>query len=105
MASNSPANFNRLYHVMRDGELNQTSDTWIGLFDRLADRIILDLRPRSVLDAGCGRGYLVNSLRQRGVEAWGIDISEPAVRNALPESQPFCQVGSILDPLPRERLH
>ncbi len=102
MASNQPVNFNRLYDIMREGELNQTSDTWIGLFDRLADRIILDLHPSSVLDAGCGRGYLVSSLRKRGVEAWGLDNSESSIQNALPGSLPFCLMGSILDRLPRE---
>jgi SAM-dependent methyltransferase len=101
MASDPQANFNRIYHHMRAGETSPTNETWMSLFDDLADHILMDLRPGSVLDAGCGRGYLVNSLRRQGVEAWGIDTSAAAVRDALPESQPFCQVGSILDPLPR----
>jgi GT2 family glycosyltransferase/SAM-dependent methyltransferase/glycosyltransferase involved in cell wall biosynthesis len=100
MTSDHQVNFNTLYHNLHDGDIDHTDETWTGLFKSLADRIILDLGPASVLDAGCGRGYLLRALRQCGVEAWGIDISENAIRNALPEIQPYCQVGSILEPFP-----
>jgi 2-polyprenyl-3-methyl-5-hydroxy-6-metoxy-1,4-benzoquinol methylase len=36
----------------------------------------------SILDAGCGYGYLVHALRRQGFEAFGLDISEKAVRVA-----------------------
>ena len=45
----------------------------------MADGIVRDLRPASVLDAGCAMGFLVEALRERGVEAWGVDISEYAI--------------------------
>ncbi len=38
-------------------------------------RLILEQRPQSVLDAGCGEGWLVDALGQAGVRAWGIDPS------------------------------
>ncbi len=103
MTSDLQANFNQVYHDMRAGSSSQTSENWSGLFDSLAEQIIMDLHPTTVLDAGCGRGYLISSLRQRGVEAWGMDDSEAAIRNVLPECQPYCQVRSILEPLPQER--
>ena len=99
MKSDQPGNFNALYHISRGGELNQNASAWPALFDSLADRIIMDLRPASVLDAGCARGYLVRALRKRGMEAWGVDASEHTIQNALPEIQPYCQVGSIFEPL------
>src|SRR5262249_36894611 len=39
-----------------------------------------------VLDIGCSKGYLVNVLRQRGFEAYGVDWSEYAIASARPES-------------------
>ena len=32
-----------------------------------------ELSPRSVLEVGSGRGWLLSALRARGIEAWGID--------------------------------
>lgn len=36
---------------------------------------ILDLKPKRVLDVGCGHGYLVKYLRAHNIEAWGVDCS------------------------------
>ena len=35
--------------------------------------LVLARRPESVLDVGCGEGWLVQALRRQGVAAWGID--------------------------------
>jgi SAM-dependent methyltransferase len=35
--------------------------------------LVMSLRPRNVLDVGCGRGWTVQALRERGVGAWGAD--------------------------------
>lgn len=43
------------------------------------------MRPSSVLDIGCARGYQVRAFLQRGVDARGIDLSEHAVGTAPPE--------------------
>jgi GT2 family glycosyltransferase/SAM-dependent methyltransferase len=101
MESIRPDNYNLIYHAQRWGDQSLPGDSSARLFEDLSERIILDLRPRSALDAGCGGGHLVKALRQRGVEAWGMDSSETAIQKVLPESQPFCRVGSILDPLPQ----
>lgn len=37
---------------------------------------IRKLRPKSVLDIGCGRGKFVKLLREKGIEAWGTDFSD-----------------------------
>jgi 2-polyprenyl-3-methyl-5-hydroxy-6-metoxy-1,4-benzoquinol methylase/O-antigen/teichoic acid export membrane protein len=36
----------------------------------------------TILDAGCGQGYLVHALRRRGFEAFGVDVSKTAVDTA-----------------------
>jgi GT2 family glycosyltransferase/SAM-dependent methyltransferase len=103
MTSDKQENFNTIYHRLRESDVDQPNQVWIGLFESLADRLILDLQPTSVLETGCGTGYLLKALRERGVEAWGIDVSENAIQNALPESKPFCQVASILETFPHPR--
>jgi hypothetical protein len=59
------------------------------------------MQPQTVLDAGCAMGFLVEALRARGVEAWGIDISEYAIGQVHESTKPFCSVGSVTAPLPR----
>jgi SAM-dependent methyltransferase len=48
------------------------SREWQRLFDRFARRLI-ELRPASVLDVGCGRGALVSLLTNSGIPATGVD--------------------------------
>lgn len=56
------------------------------------------LRPATVLDAGCGEGYVYRGLKERGVSAsWeGVDFSEGAVRFAAARN-PECRwsVGDL----------
>jgi SAM-dependent methyltransferase len=42
-----------------------------------------------VLDVGCAKGYLVYVLRQRGVEAYGVDWSKYALKHAFPDARPY----------------
>jgi len=48
-------------------------------------------------------GFLVECLRERQVDAWGIDISVYAIQHVTPKVQPFCRIGSIIDPFPLPR--
>ena len=68
------------------------------LFARIAERIIQDIQPVTVLDAGCALGFLVEGLRNQGVEAFGIDISDYAIENVHRTIKPFCWQGSVIDP-------
>jgi hypothetical protein len=68
----------------------------------VAERIVSDIGPGTVLDAGCGWGFLVEKLRERNVEAWGIDVSEYAIEKVHEDIRPYCRVASALDPLPHK---
>lgn len=71
-------------------------------FSNIADKIVAEIDPRTVLDAGCAKGFLVELLRERGVEAWGFDISEHAISEVAPEVKPYCWVSSVTEPLSRD---
>ncbi|NJD60320.1 MAG: hypothetical protein C3F13_17370 [Anaerolineales bacterium] len=92
-------NLNLVYHRQRWG--SDRLDDSQEIFQQLAERIILDLHPGSVLDVGCGSGALVRALRQRGVDAWGTDDPGTSIQAFIPEFQAFCQLASVLEPLPQ----
>jgi SAM-dependent methyltransferase len=79
----------------------ERNEHWLEFFGEIADHIVRDLQPSSVLDAGCAKGFLVEALRNRGVEAWGIDISEHAISEVDESVKEFCGVGSVTDPITR----
>lgn len=91
--------FDAFYYKHCCGQPYVRNDEWLRFFDTIADRIAADFAPRRVLDAGCAFGFLVEALRNRGVEAWGIDLSRYAIGRADPSVKPFCRVGSIADAL------
>ena len=72
---------------------------WEEFFGSVADNIIKTLNPKTVLDVGCAMGYLVAALRDRGVEAYGIDVSEYAISKIREDIRPYCKIASALEPL------
>ena len=93
--------YGRYYYRHDCGIPYERNDHWLDFFGKIADAIVRDLRPSSVLDAGCAMGFLVEALRARGVEAWGIDVSEYAISQVHESVREYCSVGSIAEPLPR----
>ena len=93
--------FDRYYYANNCGRPYERTQEWLDFFDGVAKRLIEDFQPRTVLDAGCAWGFLVERLRARGVEAYGIDISEYAISQVHPDIRPFCWVGSITEPFPQ----
>lgn len=69
-------------------------------FLNAAEKIVQDFHPKTVLDAGCAWGFLVAALRDLGVEAYGIDISEYAISKVREDIRPYCVCGSLTEPLP-----
>ncbi len=49
---------------------------------KAADKLISLYSPKSVLDFGCAKGFLVRSLLKRGVKSYGVDISNYVLRKA-----------------------
>lgn len=69
-------------------------------FKEVARKLVEDYHPAAVLDAGCATGLLVQELRELGVEAYGIDISEYAISEADNSVRPFCAVCPAQASLP-----
>ena len=93
--------YDAYYYAHDCGRPYQRDDLWLGFFGEIADQIVRQIGPGSVLDAGCAMGFLVESLRDRGVDAFGIDISPYAIERVRPDIRPFCRVASITEPLDR----
>lgn len=100
MSSDRGALFDEEYFKCRVGAVPyERNERWLGFFSGIAEQIVARLQPRRVLDAGCAKGFLVEALRDRGVDAWGIDISPYAVSQVRPDMQPYCRVASLTEPI------
>lgn len=96
------AGYGAEYYRKSCGRPYRRDDHWLGFFAKVADHIVAEIGPGNVLDAGCAMGFLVEALRDRGVEAWGVDISTYAISKVRPDIRDYCRVGSVTDPLERD---
>lgn len=75
----TPEFFDRGYFVGGDksnyGDYKQTR----GILEILGEMVFSVLHPRSLLDVGCAYGFIPIYLRDKGVESYGIDLSEFAI--------------------------
>lgn len=95
------AEYDKTYFDYYGGTPYVRSEHWLQFFNGVADRIVRDIEPKTVLDAGCAKGFLVDALRERGVEAYGFDISDYALAEVRADVKPYVWKASILEPLPR----
>ncbi len=51
------------YFAHYSGGPYRRDEHWLGFFGGIADRIVTDIDPSTVLDAGCAMGFLVESRR------------------------------------------
>jgi glycosyltransferase involved in cell wall biosynthesis len=70
---------------------------WVQFFSEVAKSITESLHPRTVLDVGCALGMLVEALRDRGIDARGVDISTWAIEQVPDHLRQFCRVGSVTE--------
>ena len=78
------------------------TDHWLQFFGGVADVLVQSFAPRRVFDAGCAIGLLVEALWDRGIEAHGRDISDWAITQVRVDVRPWCEAGSIADPVGAE---
>jgi hypothetical protein len=98
MADPQRPTFDATYYATGCGQPYVRNAFWLADRDRIAQRIVQDIGPTSVMDAGCAMGFLVERLRAHHVDAWGVDISEYAIAQAHDSVKAFCRVGSVADP-------
>ena len=55
------------------------------------------LKPKTAIVLGCARGYGVRILRDAGVDAIGVDISEYAIENCDEKIKDYVYCGDICD--------
>ncbi len=75
------------------------SEHWLTFFGGVGDQIVQRLSPRTVLDAGCAIGLLVEALVHRGVDARGVDISEYAISQMPDDLADRVWAGSVIEPI------
>jgi hypothetical protein len=101
-SSRSSSNFGADYFATGCGKPYQRDAEWLDFFDGIADQISNTIQPKTVLDAGCAMGFLVESLRSRDIKAFGVDISNYAIQNVHPDLQQYCWVGSVTEAFPQK---
>lgn len=93
--------YNEAYYQRIGGGAYKDSLEMRAFFIRVANMLSLNYTPKVVLDAGCAMGLLVEALRDLGIEAYGIDISEHAISQVREDIRPYCVVGDLTQPLPK----
>ena len=68
---------------------------WQPVIPTIVENYKLD-NSSNVLDVGCAKGFFLYDLKLAfpGINVTGVDISDYAVTNSLPEVKPFLQVGN-----------
>lgn len=71
---------------------------WVPIAKRFRDFYGLQ-QGDSVLDVGCAKGFLLHDLLQAvpGIHIAGLDISQYAIENAMPDVQSYLVVGTATD--------
>jgi SAM-dependent methyltransferase len=99
MSQVPPSAFDAFYYAHCCGRPYARDAEWLRFFSGIAGRLAAEIAPTRVLDAGCAMGLLVEALRARGIEAWGIDVSPFAIGQVSDAARSFCRVGSIAEDL------
>jgi hypothetical protein len=89
------------YFATSCGVPYRRDEHWLDFFGGIAERIVVEIAPRTALDAGCAMGFLVEALRDRGVDCYGVDVSEYAIAQVREDIRPYCWQGMVTDPLPQ----
>ena len=77
------------------GGFSYNQKFWQPVIPTIVENYKLD-NTSNVLDVGCAKGFFLYDLKLAfpGINVTGVDISDYAVTNSLPEVKPFLQVGN-----------
>jgi SAM-dependent methyltransferase len=93
----------------RDASGDRQGHSGYARYDRLASNADIagwllwrNFRVTRSLDVGCATGYLVEVLRELGIDAEGCDVSPFAIAHATPGAKGHIRVGNLFAGLPWE---
>lgn len=72
-------------------------------FEAMTEYIMRTIKLNRVLDIGCAKGYLVDVFREKGIEAFGVDISKYAIDQSPIKIRSFvgtCDLNNEVLPYP-----
>ena len=92
--------YDESYYRTYEGGSYDRGGHWTRFFGYISDEVVARWAPSTTLDAGCALGIFVEELRRRGVDAWGVDVSEYAIGSVAEQTRPYCSVGSLAEELP-----
>jgi SAM-dependent methyltransferase len=91
----------------RDASGDRAGRSGYARYDRVASNADIagwllwrNLRARRALDVGCATGYLVEVLRELGIDAEGCDVSPYAIEHAAPGAAGHLRVANLFAGLP-----
>lgn len=95
------------FGVGRDPSGDRQGRSGYATYDRVSSNadiaaylIWRNFRARHTLDVGCATGFVVEALRELGVDAHGCDVSRYAVEHAAPGALGFVRLGDLGRGLP-----
>ena len=88
------------YYRTYEGGSYDRGGHWTMFFGYISEEVVARYGVSSMLDAGCALGVFVEEMRARGVEAWGVDLSEYAISQVPEALRPYCFSGSLVEELP-----
>ena len=91
--------YNEYYYAHDCGIPYERNDHWMTFFAGIARNIARKLQPKTMLDAGCAMGLLVEQLYLHDIDVHGIDISEYAIGKAPEAVRDRVHVASLADPI------
>lgn len=72
--------------------------------ETMAESIVSDLRPRRLIDVGCGTGALLDAIRARGVETMGLEYSDAGIELCRQRQLKVNQFNILKDSAPKQCL-
>lgn len=89
-----------------DGGKGYSEYKYNNTYSLIAEDIAIRFNPKSTLEIGCAKGFVVKELRERGIDASGIDLSEYAIANAHPHVYEYVHLYDInkADKIPFDKV-